>query len=84
MNKGIDLSPLLFNFALGSATRRVQVNQDGFKLNYTYQLVLYTDDVKIFVGSVHTVKEKAEALVVASKERRPEVNGDKTRYIFMP
>ena len=84
LNKGIALSPLLFNFALGSATRRVQVNQDGLKLNYTHQLVVYIDGVKIFGGTVHTVKEKAEALVVASKEIRPEVNGDKHKYIIMP
>ena len=84
LNKRIALSPLLFNFVLGSATRSVQVNQDGLKLNYTYQLVVYIDDVKIFGGRVHTVKEKAEALVVASKERRPEVNGDKSKYIITP
>jgi hypothetical protein len=30
--------------------------------------VAYADDVNILGGSVHTVKENAEALVVASKE----------------
>jgi hypothetical protein len=33
-------------------------------------------------GSVHTVKENAEALVVASKEIGLEVNADKTKYMF--
>jgi len=34
-------------------------------------------------GSVHTVKENTEALVVASKEIGLEVNVDKTKYIVM-
>ena len=34
-------------------------------------------------GSVHTVKENAEALVVASKENGLEVNVDRTRYMVM-
>ena len=34
-------------------------------------------------GSVHTVKENAEALVVATKETALEVNADKTKYMIM-
>ena len=34
-------------------------------------------------GSAHTVKENAEALVVATKEIGLEVNADKTKYIIM-
>jgi hypothetical protein len=48
---------MLFNFALEYAIRRVQVNQDGLKLNGTHQLVVY-DDVNILGGSVHTIQEK--------------------------
>jgi len=60
---------LLFNFAYGSAIRRVQVNQYGLKLNCTNQLMVSVDDVKIFGGSLRNVKEKAEALVVATKKK---------------
>jgi len=81
LKQGDALLPLLFNFALEYAIRRVQVNQDGLKLCSTHQLLVYADDVNILGGSVHTVKENAEALIVASKEIGLEVNADKTKYM---
>ena len=77
------LSPLLFNFALEYAIRMVQVNLDGLKLNGAHQLLVYTDDVRILGGSIHTIKENAESLVVASKKIGLEVNADKTKYVVM-
>jgi hypothetical protein len=77
------LSPLLFNFALEYAIKRVQANQDCLNLNGTHQLLAYADDVNILRGSVHTVKENAEALVVATKEIGLEVNTVKTKYMVM-
>ena len=65
LKQGDALSSLLFNFALDYDIIRVQVNQDGLKLNGTYQFLFYADDVNIVGGGV---KENAEALVVASKE----------------
>ena len=79
LKQGDALSPLLFNRALGYAIRRVYVNQDGLKLNGTYQLLIYADDVNILGGSIHTIKENAEALVVARMEIGLEVNADKTK-----
>ena len=55
--QGDTLSPLLFNFALEYAIRRVQVNQDGLKLNGTHQLLAYADDVNILGGSVDTLRK---------------------------
>ena len=67
------LSPLLFNFALEYAIRRVQVNQDVLKFNGTHQLLAYVDYVNILGESAHTVKENTEALVIATKETGPEM-----------
>ena len=81
LKEGDALSPLFFNFALEYAIRRVQVNQDGLKLNGTHQLLAYADDVNILGGSVDTVKKNAEALVAATKETGLEVNAHKTKYM---
>ena len=68
LKQGDALSPMLFNFALEYAIRRVQVNQDGLKLNGTHQFLAYADDVNILGGSIHMLKENAEALVAAIRE----------------
>ena len=43
----------------------------------------YADDVNILGGSIHTVKENAEALVAATRETGLEVSADKTNYMVM-
>jgi hypothetical protein len=77
LKQGDAFSPPLFNFVLEFAVRKVQINQDGVKLNGTYQLFVYADDVDILGGSVHTIKENTEAVLVASKEIGLEVNAIK-------
>jgi len=83
LKQGNALSPTLFNFALEYAIRRVQVNQDGLKLNGTHQLLAYTDHVNILGGNIHTVKENAEASVAATREMGLEVSADKTKCMVM-
>jgi hypothetical protein len=83
LKHGDALSSLLFNFALEYAITRVQVNQDGLKLNSTHQLLIYGDDVNIMGGSVDTITKNAEALVVGSKENVLEANVDNTKHIVM-
>ena len=75
------LSPLLFYFALEYAIRRVQVNQDGLKLNLTHQLLAYADDVNILGGGIHTLQENAEALVAAPREIGLEISADKSSIL---
>ena len=53
------------------------------KLNGTHQFLAYADDVNILGGSIHTVKENTEALVVATKGIGLAVNADKTKYMVM-
>jgi len=81
LKQGDALSSMLFNFALEYAIRWVQVNRDGLKLNGTQQLLASADDVNILAGSIHTLKENAEALVAATREIGLEVSADKTKYM---
>ena len=66
--QGDALSPLLLNFASEYAIRKVQANQKGLKLSGTRQPLHHADDVNILGGSIHTVRKKTEAILIASKE----------------
>jgi len=83
LKQGDALSPLLFNFALDYATRRVWVNQDGLKLNDKHQLLVNADYDNILGGSVHTIKKDAEALLVGSKEIGLDVKCLKIKYMVI-
>jgi hypothetical protein len=61
-------SPLVFTITLEYDIQSIQANQEGLKLNGTDQLLVYADDVNILVGSIHTIQNNTEALVVSIKE----------------
>ena len=76
------LLPLLFNFALECAFRKVQVDQKGLKLIGTHQLLFYNDGFIVLGASICIVKEYTEASVLISNEICLELNDKKTKYMI--
>ena len=60
LKQGDALSAFPFICAVEYTIRRVQVKQDGLKLNGTHQLLVYAHDVNILGGRVHSIKKNAE------------------------
>jgi hypothetical protein len=60
LEQGDSLSPLLFNFALQYTIRKVQENQVGLKLNRTYDLLAYADDVNLLGDNIGTITKNRE------------------------
>jgi hypothetical protein len=64
LKQGDAPSPLLFNFALEHAIRKVQETQVGLKLNGIHELLAYTDDVNVLEDTIDTIKKITETLLM--------------------
>ena len=82
LKQGGALSPLLFNFALEYANRRVQETRIGLDMNGKYQLLVYADDGNMLGENLKTIRENTEIFIKASKDIGLEVNSEKTKYMI--
>jgi hypothetical protein len=83
LKQGNALSPLLLNFALQNATRTVQENQVGLKLNRTHQHLAYADNVNLLGDNIDNINKTRDGLIEASKEVGLEINIEKTKYMLV-
>jgi hypothetical protein len=60
-------SPLLFNFSLEYAIRKIHENQVGLKLNMSHKLLIYADNVNLLRDNINTINRNKDALIDANR-----------------
>jgi hypothetical protein len=71
--------PLLFNFSVEYAIRKVQKTNLGLDLNGTHQILAYVDDVNLIDNDIIKIEKNAGVLLNACKDLA--VNTGETKYI---
>ena len=60
LKQGGALSPLLCNFALEYAIRKIQETKLGLDMNGTHQVLAYVDDVNLIGDDIRAIQRNAE------------------------
>ena len=81
MKQGDAVSPLLFNFALKYAIRKVQETRLGLDMNSMHQLLAHADDVNIVGDDIRKIGRNVDVLLNACKDIGLAVNTGKTKYM---
>jgi hypothetical protein len=83
LKQGDALWPLLFNFSLEYAIRKVQENEISVEFNQILQILVYADDANSLSDSVIIIEEKTRKLIEASRDIGLEINAEMTKYMIM-
>jgi len=71
------------NIYILSADRKVQENEVGLELNGTNQILIYANGIDFLGHRINTTNENTETLLEDSRYVGPEINTEKTKYMFI-
>ena len=81
LKQGDALSPLLSNFALEYAIRKVQETRLGLEMNGNQQVLAYANDVNLMENDIKTLERNADVLLNVCKDIGLAVNIRKIKYM---